>query len=335
MEKKSELPVFRLVDGQLVRIPGDIQDPKRRYAGTANATTGEQYLREFTDAEERQRDAEEAEWEAQRPQREAEQKQREEEARNFRESLKYEERIVAFLDVLGWGHAIAQSAHSPDLVQKLGIAMQGIGAHVKMNAWQREHGWDGDPMITHFSDSVLISVAVHRFAKDQLEWMLRGVVQGLLFAGFFVRGAVAYGPLIHREALVYGPALIEAYRLESTEAKAPRIILDESIARAWGDGVPIQDRSGTLLGHHRTWRQDDDGRFFFDYMPDPLNIFRFGPRQIDAGLASHMKRCRELISQGLLEHANNARVLSKYEWLAKYYEKVRKENEEQGWEPIG
>ena len=97
---KPDQPVFKKIDGQLVPIPGNQRDPNRRY-GAVSSRDGS-YLVEFTDKEEIERDEEERRWEAEKPQREAIRNRQEEEAKKFRESLIYENRIVAFIDVLGW-----------------------------------------------------------------------------------------------------------------------------------------------------------------------------------------------------------------------------------------
>lgn len=327
---QKKLPVYRTLKGKLVRIPGDIRDPKRRYKHVSNAQTGESYLQEFTDEEESQRDAEEAAWEAQRPQREAEANRREEEARRFRESLRYESRIVAFLDILGWAQAIGTSAASVERTQKLGIAMQGLNAHVEMTSRLREHGgsegWPGDPMMTHFSDSLLISFSADRYAKNYLEMVLSSVIQGLFLNGFVVRGAVSCGPLIHRESLSYGPALITAYRLEQDKALFPRIILDLPLAKAWGQGERIQDRNGSLIGYRKIWRQDRDGWFFFDYLSYPYDMLvteRNEPRPIFRAM---MAKWRELIIQRLAEYRECSSVRKKYVWMAHYFDQICSEN---------
>ena len=59
---EQKLPVFQVVDGRLVRKPNDERDPNRRYSNVAGPDGN--YLKEFTDAEERQRDEEEAKTEA-------------------------------------------------------------------------------------------------------------------------------------------------------------------------------------------------------------------------------------------------------------------------------
>lgn len=335
---EEKIPVFRVVEGQLVRVPGDIRNPKRRYSSVCDGVTGKSYLREFTDEEERQRDTEEKAWEVERPQREAEAKRREEEALRFRESLRYESRVVAFLDVLGWSQAIAASADSPDVTQRLGIAMQGLGAHAVMNAWQREHGgpsgWPGDPMITHFSDSLLISFAADHHAKISLEQTLSAVIDGLLYNGFVVRGAVCCGQLIHRDFLAYGPALIKAYELEKMVAIVPRIILDPSIAEAWRQDVRIEDRDGSRIGYHKVWRRDDDGCFFFDYLSDRFKMPGIDSEEPNRAFQIFMDKWRQLILQRLNDNAENPPVLAKYIWLAHYFNKTCAENLRDGLNPI-
>lgn len=327
---QAKLPVYKMVEGARVRVPGDVRDPNRRYAQTANVQTGETYLREFTDEEEREADARAAAWEAEKPQREAEARRREEEAAQFRESLRYEQRIVAFLDILGWAAAITASTTSIEVTQKLGIAMQGLATHVNMTAWQREHGgpggWPGDPMMTHFSDSLLISFSADRYAKSHIEMTLSTVIQTLMVHGFVARGAVCYGPLIHREALAYGPALVAAYMLEKNEAMVPRIILDRSLADVWGPGEPVQDREGTLLGYRKFWRQDDDGWYFFDHFSNPFGLFRLNDEKPSSALTSYMKNWRELIVANISENRDRPRVLRKYVWLARYFNRVCAEN---------
>src|SRR5229473_319664 len=148
------LPVFRIVNGELVRKEGDMRDPTRRYAQTSGPK-GE-YFREFTEDEERERDAEEARWAAEAPQREREAQRQKAEADAFRASLQYEQRLVAFIDILGWTHAVRTSALNPEVTRALGLALSLIRGQTQMTEWTAAHSgdeqWPGDPQSTHFSD---------------------------------------------------------------------------------------------------------------------------------------------------------------------------------------
>lgn len=335
---QEKVPVFRVVDGSLVRVPGDVRDPKRRYSSVTSADDGQSYLREFTDEEEHQRDAEEAEWEAQRPQRDAEASVVKKKAQCFRDSLKYESRLVVFLDILGWSHAIAASVNSLAITQSLGLVMKGMGTHVEFNAWQRQHGgpggWPGDPMVTHFSDSLLISFAADQYAQMHLESTLASVISTLLFNGFVARGAVSCGLLIHRESLAYGPAMIRAHELENTEAKVPRVILDRTLAQVWGQGIPVYNRDGSVLSYRKSWRQDDDGWFFFDYLSDEFKMPGMEQAGPSPAFKAKMDKWRELLVPRLTEHIDSPSVLGKYAWLARYFNTVCAENPQDDIDPI-
>lgn len=314
----QKLPVYRIVDGELVRIPGDRRDPNRRYSSVSGPQGN--YLREFTDEEERQRDEEEAKWEAERPQREAEAKRQAEDAVRFRESLKYKHRVIAFLDVLGWSDAIKRSIADPKLTQQLGITLEAVRGYVKLNEWTQQHGgedgWPGDPQITHFSDCIIVSVAADTHAEMNLVWNLRSILSQLLRLGFVVRGGIAQGQLIHRGPMVYGPALIQAYELEK-KATAPRVILDPILSKQWGRGTPVSDTDGNLLGYDKLWRQDDDGWAFFDFLqpfPSTPPII-LEPEQIRAQL----EPVRSLIISRLDENKSSMSVYAKYCWMSRYF----------------
>ncbi len=246
------LPVFRLVDGMLQRVPGDVRDPSRRYAQVADVATGSNYLREFTHAEEQEADLSARHWEEERPQREAKERKQKEDAERFRESLVYERRVVVFLDVLGWADALERSATDPEYAKELGVVVNGLQSHVQHAATKRNifAGFlpNTDPQATQFSDSIVFSFRastdprVRERLKFELTQNLMVVTNQLLYAGLLVRGGVAEGPVIHREGLVYGPGLVEAYRLESNHASYPRIILSDALAREWGG------KSAALLG---------------------------------------------------------------------------------------
>ena len=42
-----------------------------------------------------------------------------------------------------------------------------------------------------------------------------------------IRGGVAKGELYHKKGVMFGPAFIEAYRIEKTFAKYPRVVLSK------------------------------------------------------------------------------------------------------------
>ena len=57
----------------------------------------------------------------------------------------------------------------------------------------------------------------------------------LLTEGLLIRGAVAKGPLYHKQSVMFGPALLDAYGLETNVAMYPRIVLSREVHRDRAD----------------------------------------------------------------------------------------------------
>lgn len=321
----DNLPVFRFVDGVLQRVPGDVMDPSRRYGGVSDSTGS--YIREFTQAEEQEADEMARRWEEEQPQREAEERKQKEEAERFRESLVYERRVVVFLDVLGWADALERSANDPEYAKELGVVVNGLQSHVQYAAAKRNMFAGSfpntDPQATQFSDSIVFSFRSsndrheREWLKSELTGNLMMVTNQLLHARLLVRGGIAEGPVIHREGLVYGPALVEAYRLESTRAFQPRIILSDELAEEWGPGARLFDQIGNLVRVDEPWRRDTDGKYFYNFLLSPWA--HIATPDI---LSKQFKPWHQFITSGLKQWRDDLRKASKYLWLARYYNRA-------------
>ncbi|MFL6622133.1 MAG: hypothetical protein ACJ8NR_05900 [Sulfurifustis sp.] len=313
---EQELPIFRLVDGKLVQIPA--RDPKRRYASVASPQGT--YLREFTDEEERERDAEEAQWKADEPKRQHAIREAAAEHERLLSSFKYENRLVAFIDILGWSRSVREAENQPELIRRAGLAANTLRSLTHFSKEVAKIGGDrpfaGDLRINHFSDSVLISAIADYHGQTELEWRLQTISLELLKLGFLIRGGVSYGALHHRRDMVFGPALVRAVDLEK-RAVYPRVILDSNVSRAFARGVDYLDKDGTLLGNTNKWRHDADGLMFFDFLqPFPL----VPGVQPNAGMfRATMEPVRKLVMSGLEEHAHDAARYAKYYWLGRYF----------------
>jgi len=211
----------------------------------------------------------------------------------------YEDRNVAFIDILGWRASIeaagSQGARELGwLVQLLQQIEKGAGTHRSF-----AQGLAGVPAfdamrathVTQFSDSIVISLPADEAGSFQwvLEQVLAQICGIACQSGFLLRGGIARGPVFHRERMIYGPALIAAYDLEQ-RVRYPRILPSKSL-----DALP-----------GGTWRRDRDGRLFFDY----LRAFVALPGQY-----------KHLICKGVLT-APACRVLRKYVWAAHYYDEA-------------
>ena len=76
--------------------------------------------------------------------------------------------------------------------------------------------------ITQFSDCIVVSYRVDE--ESAVFWLLTEIafcVIDLVERGFLLRGALTVGDMLHTAKHVVGPAMVEAYELESKVAKFP------------------------------------------------------------------------------------------------------------------
>jgi hypothetical protein len=145
--------------------------------------------------------------------------------------VEYEDRLVAFIDILGFKELVKQSISSYEAMNKIYYAMQTI-LNVKTI---EEHFYSSEIVrpyqatVTTFSDSIVISylVGLHgslfRILLDIIHLQLELAYQGIL-----IRGGITIGKAYHDGQIIYGPAMNDAYSLESASAIYPRIIVDQS-----------------------------------------------------------------------------------------------------------
>lgn len=138
------------------------------------------------------------------------------------EHPKYEERIILFLDFLGFKEIVEGTVGNPTNLEVL------LGAIDRLyQIGDDDKDLYASVSATTFSDSVVLSYAVRE--QSAVFYLLLDIafaIIDLAIRGFLVRGAVTIGELVHTEKYLVGPAMVKAYEMESKEAKFPRVLLD-------------------------------------------------------------------------------------------------------------
>jgi hypothetical protein len=142
---------------------------------------------------------------------------------------RYERRLVAFFDVLGWRQKIAEAAVDHTKLHEVHRVSRVFAAISKTPPSPHAVKL----VQTSFSDHVVVSAPV---AADFTPVLARLAILPLGTAQFgcYVRGAVMIGEILHDSEIVHGPALIRAYDLEQSVARVPRIILDSDKMTEFG-----------------------------------------------------------------------------------------------------
>jgi len=91
--------------------------------------------------------------------------------------------------------------------------------------------------------------------KDSIR-ILHAVAERALRIGLLIRGGLALGQFYHRDGVVFGEALVEAYALESKIANTPRILVSNHIVT-----LAMGDPSGAIT----TLLKDIDAKWHVNY----------------------------------------------------------------------
>ena len=135
------------------------------------------------------------------------------------------ERIVAFIDILGFESLVRDLEKDERLHQRLQYALQDI-KRVKISSLT-ENTAQKDLEVSVFSDCVAISA--ERDNYHGVIWTAIHLQSSLLVLGILTRGGISKGGLVHEDDILYGEGMIKAYKLESKAAIYPRILIDLEI----------------------------------------------------------------------------------------------------------
>lgn len=231
----------------------------------------------------------------------------------------YEDRILAFVDILGFKDMVHISSFDPREQQRIKAAMDIIHSYKVLN----DAGEDGGlrklgVQVTTFSDSAILSYPVN--FDGGLFHVLLDLIHlqiDLSNIGVFIRGGVSIGPAHHDEVNAYGPAMIEAYGLESDKAVYPRIILTDQTLSI-GISVSQNHRNPVDMSLlNSVIRQDEDGFYYLDYLRQFQEL-----DNPDYDYYRLLTRIRERLVYNLNLYYTNARIFPKYKWMLMYWNDV-------------
>lgn len=213
---------------------------------------------------------------------------------------KTQNHIVGFIDILGSSEAI-----KTDAVGSLNIVHNAYQNSLDMfqNLFGRYHV---QPSVKIFSDNIVVAVPYteERFKRSAFlaVAMMSAIIQvEFLKKGWLTRGGISFGSFFADEVMVWGTALVSAYKLESTAAVYPRVVIDAALVGELK--LALQPDS-----HCTTWlRQDKDGLFYVEYLNHRLKNLEF----FVLGLF-------QIVEKNLTRYHENINICQKWLWLSSY-----------------
>jgi hypothetical protein len=183
--------------------------------------------------------------------------------------------VAGFIDMLGFSNMSVSSNDEDELQQLLGKIVAAIedsrsfvrDAMREYDTRETSTSW----AIKYFSDNLVLGYPFEASGVDPLLatiFVLRCAQRYQLrmsLNGFFIRGALTQGLICLTDNIIFGPTLIEAYRLESSTAIVPRIVVTEPLQQR----LVIDDdaRPDSLIaGAGDLICRDVDGWWFVNYL---------------------------------------------------------------------
>jgi hypothetical protein len=195
----------------------------------------------------------------------------------------YEDRIIAFVDILGFRDMLTEMDRSPEIFSTVKSALYSV-MYEELAVRYGEDDPDAfkstydilDPdqeaadsdttgaQMTAFSDCFLISEKIERL--PYLIARVHRLAFRLLLKGIVTRGGIVRGRIHHDARVAFGPGLVEAYRRETTVALYPRIVVDSDVASTFQSIEADRLDHASLISHggRSLLARDIDGSWFIN-----------------------------------------------------------------------
>lgn len=237
----------------------------------------------------------------------------------MKNGYKYRKAIVTFIDILGFRELIKTKTPS-----EIGEAL----ALLDVLSEGEKGGGEPEAGLTKtikFSDSVVRVCPIDSDMKlGSLFYELLALVQiqaELAAVGVFLRGGLTVGDVYMSDGIIFGPAMVRAYDLESKFAIFPRIVLDPSVLKHYVSEPAMQghahDMEKDIQYLEKLVREGDDQVMFIDYLR-AIHPEMDDPEDYPQYLASHRKMIVSAFNG--LSKFDNAK--HKYLWLAGYHNSI-------------
>lgn len=141
---------------------------------------------------------------------------------------------------------------------------------------------------------------------------IKNLALQMLELGLLIRGGVTVGNILHDNQIIFGVGVNEAYRLESTVARYPRVVLSKAAIQAASQYAEAENNARRMRA---SWlERDEDGVNHLQYFADfktSAQIGRPDQRLIDIG-----ERIQSVIQTKMDETVENPAIYEKIRWLA-------------------
>ena len=250
----------------------------------------------------------------------------------------YQERLVAFIDILGFSDIVRKSERSPGSINLIYESLKFLKGREISTNWDlqlieieedaqkrdmEEFNIADRTNCTSFSDSIAVTVKCDENNINEsfstLISNLSYVGATLMMKGILFRGGITIGNVVHTtDGIIFGQGLIDAYQLESKSAVFPRVLLSDRLIKKLN--YPLESKKNRYP-YHQYIKRFSDGSVGFHQMIY-FEVLQTWVEMSQTKLTQSLNKIKNTIIKGLDSSFENPRVFEKYLWLKSEYESL-------------
>lgn len=228
--------------------------------------------------------------------------------------MTYQQRYCAYIDILGFKELVNRLAAGGTPFEFLKELLSKLH-----NPWNNLGGMrtDADFRVQSMSDAVVISTTPTAWGLVKILHAISDLTRDLLMQGYFIRGAIAKGGLYHDDKMVFGDALVAAFKLEQEIVRFPRIMVSSEI---FNEARADEEFGATM---YTSILKGDDGPYHAHTL-EPLAKFLQGAQHSKDAEAVKLEleqwvEIQKKIEQRFAEAADTPRNYEKVKWFVNYW----------------
>lgn len=223
----------------------------------------------------------------------------------------YPERIVTFIDLLGFSHDVQMIDERPGLLLSIDAVLSAIVRCKRDLDARRESGeLDYDARLTQISDALVISYRIEPGAFGRAISHAAFLGNVCVRRGYLPRGIITTGKLVHDGDRLYGGGLIDAYNAERHHVIDPRIAIATRVVEEFRKEFAQEGQIGRASSFIRN---RGTGDFVHMLGPDWQFLKRMAAEG-DDGVADMFDELRQTLPIRYRNAENDAQR-SKIEWM--------------------
>jgi hypothetical protein len=226
----------------------------------------------------------------------------------------YPERIVTFIDLLGFSRDVKMIEERPGLFLSIDAVLSAIVRCKRDLDTRRESGeLEHDARLSQISDALVLSYRIERgsFGRAISHAAFLGNV--CVRRGYLPRGIITTGKLVHDSDRLYGRGLIDAYAAERHSVIDPRIAIDVHVM----EELRKEFAQSSQIGRAASFTRNRGTGEFVHILGSDWPFLKTMATKGDDGVPDMFDELRQMLPVRYRNAENDAQR-NKIEWMSAY-----------------